>query len=440
MTLCFHFPISGLASDLPEQKSEWENIRHTIFNKGIRLETANITDFLANLTRDGGPKGLIPGEIDLKLQLDGEKLVGWKDATFMIYGLGLYGANPDPLSQDAQGFSSILAVNDWKVYEAWYQQNFLEDDLSFLVGLYEITSEFDVLKTSSGLFVHSSFGTNAAFGLSGQNGPSTFPTTSLSFRGQWQINDHVIVRAVLADGVPGDPDDATGTHIKINRDEGFLLAGESAYYQGRFTKKQSRPTSPLFSQPNLQYSFRNRGREAESPYETKVALGGWVYSTDFDDLSTQDSNGNPKTRDSTYGMYLIGEQFLFQEAQGRNQGLWIFGQFGWADPRVNQFSFYIGGGLVYEGLLPGRESDQTGLGFAYAINGSHYKKGQRQQGLGVEDEEVALELTHAIRVFSDPVFIIQPDLQYIIHPNTNPQVDNALVGGFRLLLSIDWFQ
>ncbi len=437
----FLFPSSSFCT-APEQtvSAEWKHLRKQIFNKGVQLETTNITDFLTNLIRDGGPKGLIPGEIDLKLTLDAEQLVGWKDATIMFYGLGLYGANPDPQSQDAQGFSSILATNDWKLYEAWYQQNFLNDELSFLIGMYEITSEFDVLKTASGLFVHSSFGTNATFGLSGQNGPSTFPTTSLSFRTQWQINDHVILRGVIADGVPGDPKDATGTHIKVNRKDGFLFAGEAAYYQGRFINNDAPTESPLFTQPNLQYSFRNRGREAETPYETKIAFGGWAYSTDFDDLSSQDSDGNPKSRDSTYGLYLIGEQFVFQEKPDSNQGLWVFAQLGWADPRVNQFSYYVGGGLVYEGLLPHRKFDQTGLGFAYAIASSHYKRGQRQQGLGVEDEEVAFELTHAIRILSDPDLIIQPDLQYIFHPNTNPEKDNALVGGFRLLVNVDWFQ
>ena len=433
-------PSHGKASTSQDSPGKWEQIRIQHFNKGIKFETTNITDFLVNLTRDEGPQGLIPGEIDLKLKLDAERLVGWKNATFLVYGLGLYGGVPDMSRQDAQGFSNILAINEWKLFEAWYQQNFFEDKLSFLIGLYEITSEFDVLKTASGLFVHSSFGTNPTFGLSGQNGPSTFPTTSMSFRGQWQVNDHVLLRTVIADGVAGDPNDPTGTHVHLNRNDGFLITSEAAYYQGRFSKEGKEKKPYPFTQPNLRYSFRNRGREAESPYETKIALGGWTYTTNFDDLSTVDSSGNPKRRDATYGVYVLAEQFILPEKDDTNQGLWAFGQFGWADPRVNRFSYYIGGGLVYEGLLPGRESDQTGLGFAIAINGSHYKKGQRQQGLGVDNEEIGLELTHAIRVFSDPEFIIQPDLQYIIHPNTIPEADNALVGGVRLLLSFDWFR
>ena len=438
-TPLFLFSPSSLHAAPEDNLSEELNhLRKRIFNKGIQVETSNITDFLSNLTRDGGPKGLIPGEIDLKLKLNAEKLVGWKDATFLFYGLGLYGAIPNTGQQDAQGFSNILAFNEWKLFEGWYQQNFMNDELSLLFGLYEITSEFDVLKTASGLFVHSSFGTNPTFGLSGQNGPSTFPTTSMSFRGQWQINSHIILRAVIADGVAGDPDDPTGTHIHLNRQDGFLITSEAAYYQGRFDQEGTKPKP--FTQPNLRYSFRNRGREAESPYETKIALGGWTYTTNFDDLSSRDSNGNFKRRDATYGVYLLGEQFLFQETEDGNQGLWVFGQLGWADPRVNRFSYYIGGGMVYEGLFPGRETDQTGLGFAIAINGSHYKRGQRQQGLDVDDEEVGLELTHAIRVFSDPEFIVQPDLQYIIHPNTVPEADNALVGGVRLLFSLDWFR
>lgn len=111
---------------------------------------------------------------------------------------------------------------------------------------------------------------------------------------------------------------------------------------------------------------------------------------------------------------------------------------GLPNPKVNRFSHYFGGGLVYRGLIPGRDFDETGFGFAIARNSSHYKDGQRQADKRVSDQEVALEWTHTINL--SPALTIQPDVQYIIHPNTDPTRNNALSLIMRLELALDWFK
>ena len=35
--------------------------------------------------------------------------------------------------------------------------------------------------------------------------------------------------------------------------------------------------------------------------------------------------------------------------------------------------------------------------------------------------------------------IVQPDLQYIMNPDTDPKVKNALVIGARIVLNLNWF-
>ena len=430
-------PVPGWAAHLQEQLDEWNFLRTHFDARGVTLETVNTTDIGSDVNSEGRNKALVIGDIDLLLTLDTEKLVNWKGGTAFLYGLGLYGGNIAE-GRDAQGANNISGANIWKLFEAWYQQNLFEERLSFLAGLYDVTSEFDVISSASELFVNSSFGTNPTFALSGKNGPSTFPNSSLGFRAQAKLTDNVTLRAVVADGVPGDPpDNPDTTSLKLRHQDGILVTTELAYYVGKPDPQETVGQGVGAERPR-RLVFRRLGRAAAIQYDAKFALGGWFYTTDFDDLSKRDSAGNPVERNGTHGIYGLAEQLVYGEQGPGEQGLWLFGEVAYANPKVNRFSHYFGGGLVYRGLIPGRDFDETGFGFAIARNSSHYKDGQRQEGQRVSDQEVALEWTHAIHL--SPALMIQPDVQYITHPGTDPTRNNALVLILRLELALNWFQ
>jgi porin len=398
----------------------------------------NTTDIGSNINRKGTNQALVIGDIDLLLTLNAEKLIGWQGGTVFLYGLGLYGGNIATEVADAQGVSNISAENTWKLFEAWYQQNLFQERFSVLAGLYDVTSEFDVMSSASELFVNSSFGTNPTFALSGKNGPSTFPNVSLGFRAQAKLTENLTLRAVVADGVPGDPPDNLNTmSVKLRQKDGILFTTEAAYYVGKPDSQQTVRQGVGAERPR-RLVFRRLGRAAELQYDAKFALGGWFYTTDLDDLSKRDSAGNPVERNGTHGIYGLAEQLVYGEQGPGEQGLWLFGEVAYANPKVNRFSHYFGGGLVYKGLIPGRDFDETGFGFAIARNSSHYKDGQRQEGKRVSDQEVALEWTHTTH-FSQAL-TIQPDVQYIIHPNTDPTRNNALALILRLELTLNLFK
>ena len=374
--------------------------------------------------------------MDLLLTLNGERLVGWNDATFFLYGLGVYGDDPSRNIGDAQTVSNIAASNDWKLFEAWYQQNFFQDRVSLLAGLYDVTSEFDVIRSSSELFLNSSFGTGPEFASSGRNGPSTFPATSLAFRAQAIISDKLAFRAVIADGVPGDPNAPGGTQVILDKADGVLFATELAFYDLREKKKHD--PQVILKQRPFRLAFQRVGRAAPMVYQGKYALGIWGYSTDLNDLSDVDDLGRPAKRDMTYGMYGLAEQIVYHEPQDREQNLTLFARIGFADPAVNRFSQYYGGGFVYRGLIPSRDKDEIGIGIAAALNGSHFERAQRTVGIAVDDAEIALEMAYSIHI--SPEMIIQPDIQYIINPDTNPAIRDAFVVGARLEVNLSWFE
>lgn len=416
--------------------------RQSLDRRGLTLETVNILDVQSTVSGGLRRRTATAGDLDLLLTVDAERLIDWQDATFFLYGLGIYGENPSRNVGDAQVVSGIADPSKtWKLFEAWYQQNF-DRRLSLLAGLYDITSEFNVIRSASELFLNASFGTNPEFASSGRNGLSTFPVSSVGLRAQATLGERLTLRAVVADGVPGNPTDPNGTEIIIRADDGLVAVAELAYYLEEQEERVMHDPGPHLTagQPR-RLLFRRIGRAARLEYDAKYALGVWSYTTDLDDLNDLDAGGDPVKRDGTYGLYGLLEHRVYREPKDPldyDQGLMVFLQLGYADPRVNRFSHYVGGGLIYTGLVPGRDAEQTGFGFAIARNGGDFKAAQRAAGRRVNNEEVALEVTHAISMTDE--LVVQPNLQYVINPGTDPSVPNALVVGVRIELSVNWFR
>ena len=118
-----------------------------------------------------------------------------------------------------------------------------------------------------------------------------------------------------------------------------------------------------------------------------------------------------------------GRQALFLEKSRRDapQGLGLFGQFGWAPLDRNEIAKYYGGGLVYTGLLPGRDEDVSGVGVAHARLSSRMKE------IDGRTHETAIEWFYKVRLTK--YLMVQPDLQYILNPGGDGR--NALAGGLR---------
>jgi porin len=88
---------------------------------------------------------------------------------------------------------------------------------------------------------------------------------------------------------------------------------------------------------------------------------------------------------------------------------------------------------VISGLLNARENDELGVAMAVAHNSAHFAAQQSGAGRRVGREEATLECTYLAPLTSR--LAIQPDLQYVIHPDTDLARKNALVAMLRFELS-----
>lgn len=107
------------------------------------------------------------------------------------------------------------------------------------------------------------------------------------------------------------------------------------------------------------------------------------------------------------------------------QGLGLFCQSGFTRSDRNQIAHYFGGGLSYTGLIHERDSDILSLGAAVARNGHDFRDANPE----ALTTEIALELTYKMEIL--PYLTVQPDIQYIFNPGTDPELENAWVLGLR---------
>jgi porin len=355
------------------------------------------------------------GSLNLQLTVDARSLLGWNDTLFYVDGLWIHGGQPGNFSGDAQGVSNISSPSAVKLYEAWVQKHFVDNRLSALAGLYDLNSEFYRLQSAT-LFLNSSFGIGPELSQSGAEGPSIFPSTSVGARFAYKPARAIVLRTAILDGVPVDrPDGSRGI---FKRGDGVLIVSEADFLD--------RP--PPSDRP-LNGRFR-LGRQAMLPaYDEKVTIGGWHYSAAFDDLVDLEPGGNPVRHRGSSGIYALVDRVLFKESGQPEKRITGFLQGGYGDLRVDRFGSYVGAGLTAVGMLAGRDTDELGLALAYARNSSHYMSSQRLQGFPVTSAERTIEVTYLMQLTK--WLAVQPDLQYVIHPGTDPTIPNALAFQLR---------
>ncbi len=386
---------------------DWGGARTSIGDAGLDFEFVYTGEYWGVTSSDVDKKTTYLDNIDITATLDFGKLLDWKGATMFAYVLGNNGGVPNERVGSEgrygtiQGISNIATYNTWKLYEFWLEQQFYDNKLALLFGLYDLNSEFDV-QESSGIFINPSHGIGAEYAQSGENGPSIFSTTSLAARLKFTPTENLYAMLGVFDGVPGDPDNPNGTHIVFGENDGLLIAYELGLFEN--------------------------GEDFQEGFG-KYSIGGWFYTADFEDLTEVDNNGNPLLRNNNYGLYLSAEKFLFAEACDPTQGLAAFLRFGIANSDINPLDYYWGTGINVTGLIGGRDEDVIGLAIGTAHAGEKLVHLNEADGMTIEENEMIIEFTYSFQ--ATPWLRIQPDFQYVINPLGVYINDKATVVGVR---------
>jgi len=379
---------------------DWGGTRANLYDKGITVELTHKSDMLAN-TSGGIARGavwLMNSEAAVSMDLD--KLAGWGGTSaFIQYHVQHGNKSINNYAGSFAGVDNIeTGASTGQLYQAWLQKNLVGDSLSVLAGLYAIDSEFYVTD-SSGLFLQPPYGMSAEMAKTGQNGPPVFPMGALAVRAKY-TGANFYLQGALTDGVPGNPNNPHGTHIRIDKGDGTLAVAE------------------------LGYTPEGGGEGTFS----KTAIGLWRYTARASDRIEVDALGNPLQR-FDQGAYILAERTLMAEQGNPGQGLSGFVRFGVVNKDVYQADWSGSVGLNYQGLFDGRDGDAAGIAVTTSHAGSKYRDSQFLLGSATDSSESVIEVTYRAQL--QPWLALQPTVQYILDPNMDPTRKNAWVMGVR---------
>lgn len=374
MLLLLMLTLSLQCAEASIRLSPWANFAFALRN--------DITaDLSGGLRREAEYMGLsyLRLELGKEKEEQGRGLHSWISAIAYFGGQASHGVGNLMEASNIEAPASTI-----RLYELWVEQPIAGGKIRIEGALlHDLNTEF-YQTVSSGFFLNSAFGTGEELAQTGVNGPSIYPFTAPAILLKVLPTDFILFKQGIYNARAGDPEQPRGTHIRLNASDGLLLISELDYL----------------------------------PIRAKYALGVWTYTHEFPVL---DEAGG---EDVSHGAYLLATRDLLRGVSG-------FLRYGVASSRVNRLDSCLGLGLVFEGVF--QEFDRLGFGLLRAANGEEFLAQSAKAGRPQNDAETIFELTHQF-VFHD--LLVQPDLQYVINPNTSPGIPNAVVGTIRLELDL----
>lgn len=422
----------GYAADSPDTAEDglwtresltgdWGGWRSRLSDGGVTLGVSEVAEVLEN-TSGGQKRGAVfSGRAEVDVDLDLEKLLGWKGATvhangFQIHGHGL---TADKLGGNLLDPSNIEANRATRLFDAYLEQSLFDGALSVRIGQIAADDEF-LTSDYAGALINGTFGWAGIVAADLPNGGPAYPLATPGVRVKWTPSESFYWQTAVANGDPagscaGDRDAqacngdgltfSTHKDVFVISEVGYTVAGD------------------------------------EDALAATYKLGGWYHTGKFDDLR-YDANGgyaavtgdDPRRKSGSYGFYAAVDQMLWRETGTKDQGLGAFFRIGAAPGDRNPVPFYFDAGVNYIGPFDGRDGDILAVGFAYAKisdRARHYDKDYNATNPSatrpVRDYEAAVELSYSY--VAAPWWTIQPDLQYIVHPggySADPDADAAL--------------
>jgi porin len=413
---------------------DWGGTRTALKEKnGIDVTLNYVNEVFAVLSGGLARRASYEGRLEFSVDTDLQKLIGWTGGSthFTVYNIHNGGRTAADNVGSLADPSNIDALPTTRLFTAWFQQNAFNDMISVRIGQLAADDEFIGSPTAGGL-VNGTFGWAGVLAANMTNGGPAFPLATPGVRFAVKPAEQLTALAAVFSGDPAGRNCNDAPQECNKHGTTFSFSG-GALWMGE-----------------LQYAI-NQGKQATG-MPGVYKLGGWYATTDFADQHFGlDGAGNvvsladpavagPLNRRGNWGVYALADQMVWR-ADKRSANLFLRG--GVAPSDRNLISFYVDGGAGFKGLLPGRDDDVLTFGVAYAkISRDAAALDQDTLALGgppfpIRNEEVVFELSYQAQIA--PWWIVQPDLQYIVHPggnvpdpdDPNATVANAFVAGLR---------
>jgi porin len=409
---------------------DWGGLRTKLSDHGVDFEffyAASLPDNLAGGLRPGG---VYQGGLLMTMDLHSEKLAGYEGGTFHVSGLWLNGQQSfsDRYVGDLNKVNLLDFPNAARLWALWYQQKFFGGKLALKLGELSVDRDFIVPE------YYNSLGS-----LTLLNQTFFYPTLAFNLYGIPGLpSNHY--------GLPATPNAAPGAILRWDPVPQFY--GQAGVYNGSPDQSYSGTTFNLSEADGALAYFEAGYRLNPGTNDTGLAgsykLGGYYHTGEFGDVydgissAFLSSAGLPastvRDHSGNYGVYFLAEQQLYREkekADPAKQGLVGFFRVEAAPPDRNLTEFGVDGGLVYKGLIPGRDWDTLALAASYLEMSSDIRQAQREANalapgtFAISDYEAVIELSYKLQMTA--WWTVQASLQRVFHPGGSSANPNATV-------------
>jgi len=362
--------------------------RDALASKGLTFDPYVIEDYVSVYKGGLIDNNTWLGRFDLVSELDLEKAGLLKGGLLHMDVLNVHGGlkpTADHMVGDLQTVSDIEATRSTRIYEGWYQQSLFDNRFSVKFGLIDINSDF-LVSDSGNLYINSSLNIVPSV-WANNNSDATYPEPVPAVRLKYSPNESFDFLVGFFQGDPLNNNvNAHSTHF--GNGEGLLSIEEGQYH---------------YKLP------------VEGGLSGTVKTGFWYNSNDVGEI------------EDNYGGYVLIDQRVLQINDTQGLNAFFLGGGAPDDRNIVQDSF--GGGVNYTGLVPMRPNDVMGIALTKAdISDKNIPTASTQimgTSKGQESSETSYEWTYQIQINKN--IHLQPDIQYVEHPNGEASIKNASI-------------
>lgn len=334
----------------------------------------------------------------VSLAIDAEKLVDWRGAAFGFQFLQLNAGNTNSQAGSVTGYNGIVGLaphNRSELYQAWYQQEMIENVLKLRIGRSVPTYDFN----------------NVLNPLTYVDRNQNIPSLS------GLLYTPIFINTSMLGVLPGYYNPGDGVTVNFTPTKSFYV--NLGVYGGNLARGVQTGITP----PQFNGYFFNIGEIGtnwtigEGDHPGKFGIGLW-HQTGL-------MSGGGLTQDGASGFYLFGSQRLAHgvNPQVPSSDISVFYQFGANNSATMPVSQYYGAGITGFGLVGGRDKDSMGVGAALSrLNPALFARGT----------ELMIQAYYQAHLVA--ATYLQPTVTFIPNPGASPNLPATVTTTLRLTL------
>jgi porin len=402
---------------------DWGGLRTQLHNYGIDVTLDWVSEVAGNVSGGVQQGTTYAGQVGVGVDIDGEKLLGIKGFSAHMVLVDRQGANDSHLFgdnlipvQEIYGAGGNVLVH--LVY-AYGEQSLADGRVDIAAGWMPVLNDFDASPLNCN-FMNNGLCGNPKQLPGADIGMSSYPDAVWGGRIRVRPTAQTYIQTGVYEvnqGLYTDQYDRTGFEFGTSQASGVEVPVEVAYEP---------LVGPQAMPGHYKLGFAYDSSSNEQYFNSTAAL----------------LNGTRATGNKT-NYWVAADQMIFRNGPGAADGVILLAGYVHSDPALSAYADQVYVAALDRGFWAARPLDTIGVLFNYQHVSDQLATEQAldaEFGLpfangatGIQTTEEILELNYDIHVAQGVNF--QPDFQYVVRPNAQSNIKNAVVLGFKSHIS-----